>query len=73
MKKICSKNNINYRNIFDTKFQFLLLFVIIALFIIIVLFYNTIYIRYSIIIISLIIIYVKKEYIIKLLRGFKDE
>ena len=45
----------------------------IFLFVIIVLLYNTLYVRYAILIISLIILFIKKEYIIKLLRGYKDE
>lgn len=73
MKKICLKNNINFQNIFDVKFQFLMLFIMIFLFVIIVLLYNTLYVRYAILIISLIILFIKKEYIIKLLRGYKDE
>lgn len=73
MKKICLKNNINFKNIFDVKFQFLMLFIMTFLFVIIVLLYNTLYVRYAILIISLIILFIKKEHIIKLLRGEKDE
>lgn len=73
MKKICSEKGFNYKKIFDEKFQLLLLIVMIFLFIIITMFYSSVCIRYFIIIITFIILYAKKEYIIKLLRGFKDE
>ena len=73
MKKICLKNKINMKNIFDVKFQFLVLSIMISLFILIVLLYKVMYIRYTILIISLFILFIKKNYIIEVLRGLKNE
>ena len=73
MKKICSKNGINMKNIFDIKFQFFVLVIMIFLFAIIVLLYKAMYVRYAILIISLFVLFIKKNYIIEVLRGLKNE
>lgn len=73
MKKICLKNKINMKNTFDIKFQSLVLSIMIFLFIIIVLLYKAMNARYAILIISLFILFIKKNYIIEVLRGLKNE
>lgn len=73
MKKICLKNRINMKNIFDTKFQFFLLAVMFILSIIIALFYKVLYVRYIVLIISAIILFIKRDYIIKILGELKNE
>lgn len=73
MKKICLKNKINTKNVFDIKFQFLLLTIMIFLFICILVLYKAMYVRYVILIICLFVLFIKKNYIINALRRLKNE
>ncbi len=73
MKRICLEKKINEKNIFDIKFQFLALIIMAFLFMVISLLYETMCLRYIMLVISLFVLLIKKNYVIEIIRGLKNE